>query len=166
MTVANVAPSPPARGSVSRRTSVQVVLQDDRRGGRVELGLSLPPVALAGSQPALSFSARKSFVLTPDRNRRPRAQGFHEHGGRSRLLVGLPVESPGDAHHDASEPVFLACEPIDFSNDPVEGIVCTHLQRRQRTCHRAGAIADCQSDPSSAEIDAKHAPRMSHTQML
>src|SRR5207237_10085307 len=54
------------------RTAVKIVLQDDGRRRRVELGLSRTPVLVPQGEPAFCFPAREPFVLQRDRERRLR----------------------------------------------------------------------------------------------
>src|SRR5947209_3564086 len=53
---------------------VQVILQDDCRGGRVEFLFPFAPVALVDGKAALRLAARQSFVFGDHRHAGPRAQ--------------------------------------------------------------------------------------------
>src|SRR5262245_34164645 len=53
---------------------IEMVLQDDGGGGRVELALARAPVALAQRQPALGLPAAQTLVLETHRHARPLLQ--------------------------------------------------------------------------------------------
>src|SRR5664279_3833869 len=55
-----------------RPRPVQIILQDDRRRGRVELFIAFAPVALADGQPALRLAARQALAFGRNRQRRAR----------------------------------------------------------------------------------------------
>src|SRR5215210_2263424 len=78
---------------------VEVILEDDRRGGSIEQRLAFPPVLFTNRQHRLRLMARQPLVLQYDRQRRRPAEAIDQGTHRRCLLVGLSGEAARQADH-------------------------------------------------------------------
>ncbi len=142
---------------------VEIVLENDRRRGRVEALLAPAPVALADGETALRFSAGQPLVCRRNRQPGSRRERRHECEHAGRLCVRPPIEPRRQADHDPGQAIVLGDESLDDPGDVPDRVdLARDVKRRQRTGQRAGDVADGQTDPAFADVDGQEAATHSH----
>ena len=145
--------------------SVEIILQDDRGGRRIELlpCAAASRVRVTASRLSASRLVSRSSSVTIG-NRRHGRRAPRRMRPPAVASVGGAVETRRQADDDRGEAVVLARRRVDAARDALDGVRgARHRERVERPRKRAGRIADRQPDPPRADVDAEH-PH--HRQML
>jgi len=138
-------------------------LQDDGRGGRVDLRLPAPPIPLRRAQPLFSFCAREPFAFSRDGQRRAFFQPPDE-SERDRSRLGRrAIQTRRHADDHPAETIVVALQPLDDADDAVDAVgFVNDLDRVEGSRQRACRIADRETDTPRADVDAENP----HAQMV
>ncbi len=138
---------------------VEIVLQDDRRGGRVQPGLAHTPVLFPNGEAALSLPAGQPLVLQHDREAHPQLETVGELldlGGHVGWRAIQPFRQPYNQQFEAV--VFIGKmrqrrrQPLDRSRTKT-----LHVKRLERPGQDPGGIADRDTDSSLTNIQPRDA---------
>src|SRR5437899_4547627 len=136
--------------------SVEVILQDDRGRGRVELLFALPPITLADREAALGLAARQSLVFRGNGDRGAGRQRRDECGDARRLARRRAVQPRRHPDDDGAEAIVLVSELSNPAGHAVHRVgAARHCDDLERACQRARDVADREAYAARADIDGQ-----------